>query len=241
MIKYSDNYKKYFNADYLMGPNSVRLLDELLIKYPVSFNKENHVLDLGCGKGLTSLFIAKETGAMVYANDLWIEAKENAKRFSKWNVSNCIISSHEDATVLSFEQEMFDMIISVDSYHYFAGEKHFFEEKILPYVKKGGMVLICVPGIKEQYEGKQQELLTDWVGEEYDKFHSCGWWKDIISGSREIEFIDTWEMDNFDIAWDEWLETDNEYALGDKKFYQSHIKKYTTFVGIAVKKKQWII
>ena len=41
----------YFNKDYLMGPNSVRLLEEMLEKYPLE--KGMRVLDLGCGKGLT--------------------------------------------------------------------------------------------------------------------------------------------------------------------------------------------
>ena len=34
------------------------------------------ILDLGCGKGLTSIFLAKEFGVQVYATDLWITAAE---------------------------------------------------------------------------------------------------------------------------------------------------------------------
>lgn len=237
MIKYSEAYKEYFQAENLMGPNSIRLLDELLIRYPLHFQKENKVLDLGCGKGLTSLFIAKETGATVYANDLWITAEENAGRFEDWNMSDSIIPKHEDAKNLSFDKEMFDAIISVDSYHYFAGKENFFQENILPHVKKGGMVLIAIPGIKEDYEGQQQELLKEWVGDEWYMFRSGSWWKHIIGDSDEIEYTDTWEMENFEIAWDEWLSTNNEYALGDKKFYETIIKKYTNFVGIVVKKR----
>ena len=43
-----NNYKKYFTKDYLMGPNSFRLLDELIEKCPkdASFDR---TLDLGCG------------------------------------------------------------------------------------------------------------------------------------------------------------------------------------------------
>lgn len=39
------------------------------------------ILDLGCGKGLTSIFLAKEFGVQVYATDLWITAAENFERF----------------------------------------------------------------------------------------------------------------------------------------------------------------
>jgi cyclopropane fatty-acyl-phospholipid synthase-like methyltransferase len=74
-------YRKYMTAVMLMGPNSLRNLEELLIKHPITISTS--VLDLGCGKGLTSLAIANETGAKVYANDLWISAEDNAKRFSE--------------------------------------------------------------------------------------------------------------------------------------------------------------
>lgn len=63
-----DKYKDLFTDQFLMGPNSVRLLDEMLEKSQIP--EGQRVLDLGCGKGLTSLFLAKETKAQVYATDL---------------------------------------------------------------------------------------------------------------------------------------------------------------------------
>lgn len=113
------------------------------------------ILDLGCGTGLSSLFIAKTTNATVYANDLWTKAEDNARRFKAWNMIDQIFPFQEDASHLSFEKEVFDGIISVDAYHYFAGKKGYFVEKILPLVKSGGMVLIAIPGVKEAYEGRQ--------------------------------------------------------------------------------------
>ena len=39
-----ENYREFFNKEYLMGPNSLQLLDEMLTKYPL---KEGvRVLDL---------------------------------------------------------------------------------------------------------------------------------------------------------------------------------------------------
>ena len=57
----ADKYKKLFTNEFLMGPNSVRLLAEMLEKCPI--DEGLRILDLGCGKGLTSLFLAKETKA----------------------------------------------------------------------------------------------------------------------------------------------------------------------------------
>ncbi len=53
----SDNYRKYFKTPYMMGPNCLRLLDELLEAYPLQDTSDNLVLDLGCGSGITSLFL----------------------------------------------------------------------------------------------------------------------------------------------------------------------------------------
>lgn len=237
MIQYSDKYTKFFNESFLMGPNSLCLLDELLKKHPIHLERDNTILDLGCGTGLTSLFLANEVGATVYANDLWIKAEDNLKRFTEWEVQNFVVPICEDANNLSFEPESFDAVFSVDSYHYFAGKEGFFQEKILPYVKKGGSVLIAIPGVRDEFEGQQKELLNDWLGEESDLLRSCSRWKQIIGKSYEMASVDIWEMENFDLAWDSWLSVNNEYAIGDKAHYDSVIRKYTNFVGIVVKKK----
>ena len=75
------SYGAYISAETMMGPNSVRILAELFDKYPVQFAPDDKILDLGCGTGLTSLVIAKETGTRVFANDLWVSAEENGRRF----------------------------------------------------------------------------------------------------------------------------------------------------------------
>ena len=73
----SENYRNYFKSSFMMGPNCLRLLDEILEEYPLYYTSDNLVLDLGCGTGVTSLFIANETGATVYANDLWISEEDD--------------------------------------------------------------------------------------------------------------------------------------------------------------------
>lgn len=69
-----NGYKRYISEETMMGPNSVRILAELFERYPLQLTADDQILDLGCGTGLTSLVIAKETGAKVYANDLWVSA-----------------------------------------------------------------------------------------------------------------------------------------------------------------------
>ncbi len=46
------------------------------------------ILDLGCGTGITSLFLAKETGARVFAVDLGCSATDNQKRMEARGVGD---------------------------------------------------------------------------------------------------------------------------------------------------------
>lgn len=217
-----------------MGPNSVRLLDELLSKYPVGSNKR--IMDLGCGTGLTSMFIAKETNSQVFAVDLWSSASDNYKRFQEWEIDNKVIPIYSDAANLPFSYNYFDAIISIDAYHYFAREAAFFKEKILPFVEIGGFVLIAVPGLKEEFGSTVPKEILDWAGDEHECFHSCEWWKNTIGQGEGIKSVTVWEMENFDIAWNEWFATGAKYAVQDKKAFDNGIDKYLNFVGIAVRK-----
>ncbi|MCI8508728.1 MAG: methyltransferase domain-containing protein [Lachnospiraceae bacterium] len=234
----SDNYRKYFKVPLMMGPNCLRLLDELLEEYPLQYTPDNLVLDLGCGSGITSLFIAKETGATVYANDLWVPEEENRRRFTQWNMQDRLIPVHEDAVNLHFDKEMFNALISIDSYHYFAGKEGFFINNILPYIKSGGIVLIVIPGIKKEYDGQSMKLLTPWLKDEAHMLQSASFWKQILGTHRDIEDIRTWELSLFELPWQEWFDTKHEFALNDKKYFESIIKPFTTFVGIMVKKRE---
>ena len=232
------DYKKYFSSETMMGPNSVRVLEELFDKYPLQLAPNDLILDLGCGKGLTSLVIAKETGARVYANDLWISAEENGKRFAQWGVGEQITPVFEDANDLHFDEKQFDALVSIDSYHYFAGYEGFFQEKIMPFVKDGGIVLIGIPGLKNEYSDRAEELLSNWLGDEAYMFKSPRTWKKLIGSNDRIESVITWEMDCFSKAWDEWLAVDNKFANGDRQYFETIIRPYTCFVGIYVKIKK---
>ena len=58
-----------------MGPNALWLMEALAEVLPIEPGMR--VLDLGCGRAMTSIFLAKEFGAEVWATDLWIDASAN--------------------------------------------------------------------------------------------------------------------------------------------------------------------
>lgn len=229
-----ETYREYMTAEILMGPNSARILEELLNRQPLILADSDIILDLGCGKGLTSLVLSRETAAKVYASDLWTPADENQKRFAEWGIEKRAVPFCEDANELHFDENLFQALVSVDAYHYFGTGSDFFAKKILPLLKERATVLIGIPGIKKAYTGRSEELLSEWLGDEAYMFRSASEWKEIIGNSERISSVDAWEMECFDAAWNDWLNTENAFAAGDKPFFNTHIQPYTCLVGICI-------
>ena len=149
------------------------------------------VMDLGSGQGITSVFLAKEYGFKVYATDLWSDAEENRKFFAEMGLTDDqIIPVKADATDLKYEKEFFDAVVSTDSYNYFGRDEKYLDEKLLPFVKKGGYIYIFVPEIKKAcHNNIPKELLLSWTPEQLDYIHDIEYWKNnipVIVKDREL-------------------------------------------------------
>ncbi len=233
-----EKYRQYFTKDYLMGPNSFRLLDELIRRKP-SDVRFNRTLDLGCGFALTSLFIVNETDAdYVYAYDLWVPASENYQRIRDSHLEDRIIPIHGDAMDMPFAQTYFDAIVSVDAYHYFGCREGVFAEKILPFVKSGGYVMIAIPGLKEQPEGDLKRLFETWAeGDDAQLFKTAAWWKELLKNECDGTCdITVKEAKCFDIAWQEWFDSGHEFGIRDREFLQKGLDRILNFILIYVRK-----
>ena len=222
-------YDKDFLKKNMMGPNSMMILEELLEKVPLK--PEMKVLDLGCGNGLTSIFLAKEYGVQVFALDLWISATDNFKRFQEAGVENMVIPIHADAHDMPFAEGFFDAVISVDAYHYVGNNNTFFPEKVRPLLKKNGIAAIAFPGMKyEVKENVPDEMKPYWEAEALEMWHSIEWWR--TKFENELNHLNMWEMGCFEQAWNDWLNTDNPYAVEDRKMIYTDNGRYMNLIGI---------
>ncbi len=232
--------EKYNTPDLqakIMGPNPVKLEEELLCDHQIPKNAV--VCDLGSGQGLTSVFLAKEYDFTVYATDLWSDPKENRKFFDQMGLSpEQIIPVKADATCLPFEKEFFDAVVSTDSYNYFGRDETYLDTKLLPYVKSGGYVYIAIPGMKKDcHNDLPAELLLSWTPEQLDYMHDVAYWNDIVSKCEGAEVVCVQEMESNEEVWADWLKQDNEYAVGDRKSMEAGGGNYLNFIKIVLKKR----
>lgn len=221
----------------IMGPNPIKLEEELLVEHKIPENAV--VCDLGSGQGLTSVFLAKEYGFTVYAADLWSDPAENRTFFDSMAVSpDRLIPVKADATALPFEKGFFDAIVSTDSYNYFGRDESFLDEKLLPFVKSGGYIYIAIPGMKKDcHDDLPPELLLSWTPEQLDYMHDVKYWTNMVSKCVGAEALSIKEMESNDEVWADWLKQDNDYAIGDRKSMEAGGGKYLNFISIVLRKK----
>ena len=232
--------EKYMGNDYMkyiMGPNPLKLCEELLAEHRIPAGAR--VMDLGSGKGLTSAFLAKEYGFTVYAADLWSEPESHYPLFEQFGLSReqCI-PVKADANDLPFEREFFDSVVCVDSYNYFGRDPAYLDEKLLPFVKSGGWIYAAVTGMKKDcHDNIPEVLLRSWNAEQLDYIHDAQWWRSLVSQSRDCEVVSVHEMQSNAEVWADWLKQENEYAVGDRATMEHGGLDYMNFVAIVLRKK----
>jgi cyclopropane fatty-acyl-phospholipid synthase-like methyltransferase len=62
------------------------------------------LLDLGCGRAVSSIFLRREFGVQVWATDLWFSASENLQRIQDAGVEDGVFPIHADARSLPSPQ-----------------------------------------------------------------------------------------------------------------------------------------
>jgi cyclopropane fatty-acyl-phospholipid synthase-like methyltransferase len=233
----SEKYQSPELLKKIMGPNPVKLEEELLLHHQIPAGAL--VCDLGSGQGLTSIFLAKEYGFRVYAVDLWSDPEENRVFFRRMGLTeNQVTPVKADATALPFEKNFFDAVVSTDSYNYFGRDPSYLDEKLLPFVKSGGFIYITVPGMKKDcHDHLPPELLLSWTPKQLDYIHDVQYWGEILSACKDARLISLKEMESNEEVWQDWLLQENEYAIGDRKSMEAGGGKYLNFISIVLQKK----
>ena len=227
----SDDHNNGFLKATMMGPNAMRVSEELSSR--LNIDGTMRILDLGCGRGLSSLLLTKKYGASVFAADLWISPTENYERFRSLGIDDRAVPISVDATSgLPFAHGYFDVLFSVDAYHYF-GDTEDMLPSLIPFVKKGGSIAVAVPGLKYEFGNDvPEEMRPFWNDEMARTIHSIDWWAALWKKAEGVEIADISEMACCGQAWSEWLTADNPYAVDDIAMMEAEGGKYFNFIRL---------
>lgn len=134
------------------------------------------VLDLGCGRAMSSIFLHREFGVQVWAVDLMCSVSENLQRIRDAGVEQGVFPIHADARSLPFGADFFDAIVSIDSFFYY-GTDDLYLNSLLRFVKPDGQVGIAGAELMQEISGIVPEHLKEWWTPDLWCLHSAQWWK----------------------------------------------------------------
>jgi len=157
-----------------MGPNVLWLTESLA--QVMMLKPGMRILDLGCGRAISSIFAAKEFGLQVWASDLWVEADQNWQRIRAAGMEHQVYPIHAEAHALPFARAFFDAIISMDAYHYF-GTDDLYLGYLIQFLKPSGQIGVVVPGLRHEFGADVPAHLQPYWEWEFGSFHSPAWWR----------------------------------------------------------------
>jgi cyclopropane fatty-acyl-phospholipid synthase-like methyltransferase len=200
----SKYHPEWVKASASGGANSLWLTEWLAPA--LNLKPGMRVLDLGCGRAVSSIYLQREYGVQVWATDLWFSCSENRERIRDAGVEGAVFPVHADARALPFATDFFDVIMSIDTFPYY-GTDDLYLSYLARFVKPGGAVGIAGAGLMQEVEGAVPDHLREWWEPGFWCFHSAPWWRRHWerTGIMEIELAesmpDGWQV------WRDWQRT----------------------------------
>jgi SAM-dependent methyltransferase len=192
------------------------------------------VLDLGCGRALSSIFLHREFGVQVWATDLWFSPAENLQRIRDAGADGGVFPIRADARALPFAPDFFDAVVIIDSFIYY-GTDDLYLNYLARFVKAGGPLGIAGAGWTREIDGPVPEHLRAWWAQDQPVcFHSAPWWRRHWerTGILDIDIADTlpdgWEL------WRDWVQAiapDNRIEIDALEADRGSYLGYVRLVG----------
>jgi SAM-dependent methyltransferase len=185
------------------------------------------VLDLGCGKGATSIFLAKHYGVHVVALDLWTPADYLNEKCKAEGYAEQISAIQMDATEpLPFPEKHFDAIFCMNSLNFYGGSIDFLRH-LLKHLKPGGQLCVGSEVLSSEFTEEQithpppvyafrlppPHEHVDVFEDDFKKQHTPGWWQDLFQASGLLEIEHCRALENADVIYEELVRYEHEHDM----------------------------
>jgi cyclopropane fatty-acyl-phospholipid synthase-like methyltransferase len=220
---------EWLRASASGGANSLWLTEWLCTA--LDLKPGMRVLDLGCGRAASSIFLHREFGVQVWAADLWFSPSENLQRIRDAKVDSAVFPLHVEARALPFAAGFFDVITSIDSFMYY-GTDDLYLAYLARFLKPGGLIGIAGSGLTQEIEGQVPKHLRQWWEPSLWCLHSADWWRRHWqrTGIVDIELADA--MPDGWQAWLEWQRTICPENLPEIQAIEADRGRYLGYVRV---------
>jgi cyclopropane fatty-acyl-phospholipid synthase-like methyltransferase len=167
-------HPEWIKASASGGANSLWLTEWLAPA--LNLRQGMRILDLGCGRAASSIFLHREYGVQVWAADLWRSVSENRERIRDAGAEGAVFPVHADARDLPFATNFFDVIVSIDSFPYY-GTDDLYLNYLARFLKPGGALGVAGAGLMQEIDGTVPHHLQEWWEPGLWCFHSAQWWR----------------------------------------------------------------
>jgi len=161
------------------------------------------VLDLGCDRAKSSVFLAREFGVEVWATELWVSPSENYERIRDAELIGRVFPLRADAHKLPYAEKFFDVITAHDCYSYY-GTDDLYLNYLVQFVKPCGQIGIAGAGLAQEISPPLPAHLEPIWSQDFWCLHSAGWWRHHWSrtGLVDVELADN--MPDASEVWTHW-------------------------------------
>jgi cyclopropane fatty-acyl-phospholipid synthase-like methyltransferase len=170
-------YDPQWIRDNALGENALCQVESLARRLPLRAGMR--VLDLGCGKATSSIFLAREFGIEAWAADGSTSPTENRKRAIEMECEASVFPLRVDAHSLPFAKEFFDAVIAIDSFLYFGTDERYLGY-LIQFIKPGGFIGVVDIGFRREI--RSIEEAPEYLRPQYEKYwssiHTVEWWKE---------------------------------------------------------------
>jgi cyclopropane fatty-acyl-phospholipid synthase-like methyltransferase len=168
-------YDPHWVAENALGENAL-CQSEFLARH-LPFHAGMRILDLGCGRGTSSIFLAREFGVEVWAVDEAVSPSDNHQRATTLDCASKVFPLRVDARRLPFANEFFDAVIGIDSFLYFATDERYLSY-LVPFLKPRGYIGLVDIGFTREVPSAAQapEYLRPEFAEHWSFVHTLPWW-----------------------------------------------------------------
>lgn len=185
-----------------MAPGGLLLAERLADA--LQLRPGDRVLDLGCGRGQSSVYFAKRFGVDVISLDLWIPASERLAAAALAGVADRVTALQGDiARGVPVEAGSLGAIVCLQAFHCF-GTARWLLRYLTSLLEPGGRLAIAQGCFRQEVDDFPPLFrATDGWNAEYGSYHSPAWWRRHFEANGPLAVRVAMEVPDGDVLWED--------------------------------------